>query len=253
MGKVERPKREIVGLELQALSYLCCHWARPYRRWKEPRRWKEMAWKLPILRAGVLAGQGGRERWERELVQDEMRVMEHVVAAVRTTFARPQRPGSEELSGKRIRFEFPLAEGRATIRRPMPVSPAQVVGPFMTLHDGRSSDTAIAKKIVSARLGLTTQKVRDALKLPRRRGTTTTPAQRLAASIFYDLWLSPPANADRLRWKILDALQQSEYPPICLYYLVQRAESLACVETPFTACGPTSIARLCNVLTDVQG
>lgn len=241
-------RKEFFEAELISLSCLCRHWAERLRERQgagvDSRPGYQLG-KIKALRRAVIKGEARREAWEHEFVQDEIEVMLDVVRHVR---GYVDRKGPERLQGVATSpIPFPVGADRSApiIKRPLPGPRTAGMTALEYLIDRRSTDASIAKRIVAARLGCSRRRIGDALTNTGR--VQTSAAQRLAASIFYDLSLSVPTGAGRLRAQVLNGLYQSGYPPICLYYLVQRAQGLAPSE-PFEICLPDEIAKLCGFL-----
>lgn len=214
MAANERPSIEHASLQYQTLGHLCLHWS---RRCEPTNRWAGfLIAKLPLFREVVLYGQGGRERVERELVQDEVSIIESMLLAV-------QSHGQCSDSCSDVPLFATVTSGKTPtiLSRPLPRFMRQSALEY--LSDGRSSAKAVAKKMAAARFGSTYAQIRDGVKKQRRPGTETEPLQSLAVSVLYDLSMCRPQGYGRLSRRLVEALISSGYSPICLYYVIQHA------------------------------
>jgi len=253
MRRATRVEDDFIELELMALARLCDHWGARWRQCRSAARKGLMAAKfrrkIPEFRKAVIRGEGGREAWEREFIHDELDVMKLVVSGLRNRFGTNVAELRRQAEEGRLSVPLDLDTNHGSVRivRPLPGPLVPVLQALESLNDGRSDDSSIARRMVAARLRTTRGQIRDALGKARRGRTSTTPIQKLAASIIYDISLSKPSNAPLLRWRIFAGLVASGYPPICLYYLAQRAQTI----DPLPRCPVISkrqVQTLCDAL-----
>ena len=114
----------------------------------------------------------------------------------------------------------------------------------------QSKKENLAKEMTAARLGNSESNVRDVIKElesgERVRRCTTTKLQKHLASIFMDLASEKPEPETRnLQAKVLNALCQSKYPYLMIYYLMQTVHS---VENPIALgkYNPAEVEKLCQ-------
>ncbi len=248
-GACSKEKRalrsEFRALELDALAGLCSHWAQKLRD-SEGQPFTRSKDRLHCFRWAVLLGKGKREKpWEREFVQDEFDVMLRYARCLRK---------STEISDS----SWVAAFGKRTIEsvRPLPISSADWEALSEYIGKGTTTDRSLAVRLVSLRLGLelapkkVNARIRGDKKEERRRVKKTPFLQKFAASIFLDLSLCPPHDADRKRGRLLDALALSGYHPIMAYYLVQKAQELTDLPESggFDLISDENFDKLCSAL-----
>lgn len=205
---------------VEALNY----WAQPVvlRRLKT----KRIQAKNEHLRAAVIAGigPGEAELVPRELVHDEVAVMKSVAE-----WLTANRSGRDLLATRSWMREASVpveseADAAASFSRPMPVPAAKLHEVVGALVEGISVNT-LSKLLAARRLGCAERTIR--YSLGRKRRTPSTPTQKVLASMFLDFASQEFQSKLVPRMApILDALVLSDYPGICLFYLVHQIHRL---------------------------
>ena len=253
-----KQKQELIGLELHGLACLVDHWGRRCRDALEKvddGYVGNMGAKLIAFRRTVIGGHRGRDNWEFEFVDDEM----ETIRAMASRFVGKSGAEIDELAGVPFAYEIDSAGQHKPLLRPLPGPKAIMVAMLASINDKNSGLESVVKRVVCFRMGINRDTLKDLLKKKRKRqgprerraNTETTPAQRLAVSIVYDLRLCPQKDGRETDWlDLLDALQPSSYPPIQLYYLTQNLGMLRPLpeRKQFEVCSAPEIQRLCRAL-----
>ncbi|MBN2128392.1 MAG: hypothetical protein JW741_02810 [Sedimentisphaerales bacterium] len=250
---------ELIGLELRALAELVADWARPEGLRKHIKTWHR---RLPEMRQAVLAGLrrpelSGRtkrgplsEKFPHEIVADEFAILEPVVQRLRAA-VKGRGWVADQAWLKNTGIQKVDAEP-CDVDRPLPC-PQSYLATFSGDLANKALDTAtIAAALTGARLGglgvRTVTNARDTAKAGEDRKEERSSIQRLAASLFLDLCsFGMGSELQSLRVRLLDALYQSKYPPVMLYYLAQAGHKVP-KEIALQPCAEAEISKVCNAL-----
>lgn len=234
--RIEMVRQEFVGLELSALQTLLDSWRNETTVKRRKKEWKK---KLPVFRSAVstkIKG-GSKEGWPRELVMSEYWVAQESFKIVARRCPENEFKEIWALRNKLV-FNLPTPNGGVlSFTRPFPapksfrrVTKNFPKGKVVNLNWNRKPQNLV-KEIIGCRLGTSESTINNHLtasgKQANRLRFKPSPLQSHLASTFLDLCADHRRYQDcDLAYHVFNALKDSGFNKLGLYYLVQISHTL---------------------------